>query len=99
MTCFIMLHGAIVVVKILDTHHCRLPLVQGGLEIQNKDALFKYESLVEQDYKEPVDGKFEDVTDTVLKDLGSDADEETDDEAEDTEQAVDTHDEAGAEDM
>ena len=109
--CFIMLHSAIVVVKILDTHHCRLPLVQGGLEIpiqvivkmdnspQNKDALFKYESLVEQYYKEPVDGKFEDVTATVLKDLGSDADEETDDEAEDTEQAVDTHDEAGAEDM
>ena len=29
---------------------------------------------------EPVDGKFEDVTDTVLKDLESDADEETDDE-------------------
>jgi len=56
---FIMLHGAaIVVVKILNTHH-RTPLVQGGLEIpiqvivkveyspQNKDALFKYESLVE----------------------------------------------------
>ena len=52
LTRFIMLHGAIVVVKILDTHHRRLPLVQGGLEIpiqvivkmeyspQNKDALF-----------------------------------------------------------
>ena len=36
---------------------------------QNKDALFKYESLVEQYYKEPTDSKFEDITDTVLKDL------------------------------
>ena len=57
---------------------------------QNKDALLKYKSLVEQYYKEPVDGKFEDVTDTVLKDLESDADEETDDEAVDMEQPVDT---------
>ena len=111
LTRFIMLHGAIVVVKILDTHHRRSPLVQGGLEIpiqvivkmeyspQNKDALFKYESLVEQYYKEPVDGKFEDITKTVLKDLESDADEETDNEAEDEEQAADTHDKSGAEDM
>ena len=89
-----MLHGAIVVVKVLDTHHPRSPLVQGGLEIpiqvivkidfssQNKDALFKYESLIEHYYNEPVDSKFEDVTDTVLQDLDSDADEETDNEAE-----------------
>ena len=61
---------------------------------QNKDGLSKYESLVEQYYKEPVDGKFEDITDTVLKDLESDADEETDDEAGDTNQAVDAHNEA-----
>ena len=60
----------------------------------HKHALFKYESLVEQYYREAVDSKFEDVTDTVLKDLESDADEETDDEAVDMEQAVDTHDEA-----
>ena len=104
LTRFIMLHGAIVVIKVTDTHHRRSPLVQGGLEIpvqvtvkmdyspQNKDALFKYESLVEQYYKEPVDGKFEDVTDTVLKDLESDADAEADDDAVDMEQAVDTHD-------
>lgn len=48
----------------------------GGLEIpiqvivkieyspQNKDALFKYKSLIEQYYKEPVDSIFDDVTDT-----------------------------------
>ena len=52
----------------------------------------KYKSLVEQCYKEPgVDGKFEDITKTVLKDLESD--EETHSEAEDMEQA---HDESGA---
>ena len=68
LTRFIMLHGAIVVVKVLNTHQCRSPLVQGDLEIpvqvivkmecsaQNKDALFKYKSLVEQYHKEPVDG-------------------------------------------
>jgi len=100
-----MLRGAIVIVKI----HRRSPLVQGGLELhiqvivkmeyspQNKDALFKYCSLVEQYCKEPgVDGKFEDITKSsksVLKDLESDEDEEIDSEAEDTEQA---HDESGA---
>ena len=98
------MHGAVV----LDSHYRRLPLAQGGPKIniqvivkmehspRNKDALFKYESLDEQYYKDPVDSKFSYVTDTVLKDL---ADEETDDGIEDAEQAADSHchDEAGAE--
>lgn len=46
---------------------------------------------VEQHYKEPVDGKFKDVTDTALKDLESDEDEETDSEEENTEQEADIH--------
>lgn len=33
MTQFIMLYGVTVALKVLDTHHCRLLLVQGGLEI------------------------------------------------------------------
>ena len=33
MTQFIMLYGVTVAIKVLDTHHCRLLLVQGGLEI------------------------------------------------------------------
>ena len=53
-TRFIMLYGAVVTVKVLDTHHRRSPLVQGGLEIpiqiivkmkcnsQNKNALSRY---------------------------------------------------------
>ena len=100
-TCFIIQHGALVIVKVLDTQHRRSPLVQGGLEIpievtvkmdyspQNKDAFFTYDSLIKQHYKEPVDDNFDDITDTVLKDLESDADNETDDEVVED---VDVHD-------
>ena len=99
-TSFLMLYGGIVVVKVLDTHHRRSPLVRGGLEIpvllivkmayspQNKDALLKYKSLVEEHYKEPVDGKFEDYTDAVLKELRCDIDEEDETDVE----QVDVHD-------
>ena len=45
---------------------------------QNKDALSRYEALVNQYYKEPVDGKFEDVTATILNNIDSDTDEEVD---------------------
>ena len=57
-----MLYGAVVTVKVLDTHPCKSPLVQGGLEIpiqvivkmeynlQNKDALTRYEAYVNQYY-------------------------------------------------
>ena len=74
--------------------------MQGGFEIpiqvivktdcspQNKDAIFKYESLIEQYYREPVDGKFEDITVTVLDSMKSDADKETDDEADEHEPEV-----------
>ena len=87
-TRFIMLHGATVAVKVLDTHHRRSPLVQGGLEIpiqvlvkmdyspQNKDAILKYEAFVEQYYREPVDGTFQDVTATVLESLDSETEDE-----------------------
>ena len=36
----------------------------------------KYEVLITKLYKEPEDGKFEDVTDEVLEGLDSDKDEE-----------------------
>ena len=84
-----MLHGAIVTAKVMDTHHRRSPLVQGGLEIpievtvtmkyspDNKDAMVKYEDLVGKHYKEPVDGKYEDITPEILEGLESDTDEET----------------------
>ena len=64
-----------------------------GLQASNSEKV-KVRISGEQCYKEPgVDGKFEDITKTVLKDLELDADEETDSEAEDMEQA---HDESGA---
>ena len=84
-----MLYGAVVTVNVLDAHPHRSPLVQGGLEItiqvmvkmecnsQNKDALTRYEALVNQYYKEPVVGKFQDVTATILNNIDSDTDEET----------------------
>ena len=84
-----MLYDAVVTVKVLDTHPRRSPLVQGGLEIpiqvivkmecnlQKKDALTRYEALVNQYYKEPVNGKFEGVTATILNDIDLDTDEET----------------------
>ncbi len=43
----------------------------------NKDAMVKYEDLVGKHYKEPVDGKYEDITPEILEGLESDTDEET----------------------
>ena len=65
----------------MDTHHRRSPLVQGGLEIpiqvtveidmteESQQCLDKYETLVDENYKELVDGKFEDATDSILQRL------------------------------
>ena len=86
-TRYIILHGAVVTVKVIDVHHRRSPIVQGGLEIpirvtvtmeygsKNKDALTKYASLVARCYKEPVDGNYEDITRNVLGSLDSDSSE------------------------
>ena len=85
-TRFILLHGAVVTVKVVDIHHSRSPLVQGGLEIpiqvtvrmkyssKNKAALMEYNTLVTQYYKEPVDGKYEDITSTILNSSATDSD-------------------------
>lgn len=84
-----MFYGAIATAKVIETHHRRSPLVQGGLEIavevtvkmkstpEDMKALAKYEELVTKYYNEPVDGKFEDVTNEVLEGLESDTDEES----------------------
>ncbi len=72
---------------VTDTHHRRSPLVQGGLEIpiqvtvemdyseKNRQCINKYETLVNEKYKEPVDGKFEDATDAILRKLKEDDDD------------------------
>ena len=91
---FIILHGARVTAKVVDTHHRRSPLVQGGLEIpvevtiamdftsKNEVAIKKCESLVKEKYKEPVQGKFEDVTAAILERLKSDSENSDDSEME-----------------
>lgn len=99
-THFIILHGGRVSCRVTDAHHRRSPLVQGGLEIpaeitvemdiskENVQAMKKYEALVEEYYKEPVDGKFEDATAAILqslKALASDDEESATDSDEDTE--------------
>ncbi len=55
--------------------------MQGGLYIpvqvsmkldynpQNKAAIVKYDALVQQLFKEPIDSKFDDITQTNLKDI------------------------------
>ncbi len=75
----------------MDIRHRRSPLVQGGLEIpvqvtvkldynpQNQAAIVEYDALVQRLYKEPVDGKFDDVTETVLKGVAEDTDDDDDD--------------------
>lgn len=90
-TQFLILYGAVIKDKILHTHYCRSPLVQGGLEIsieveakieysqKNKTIITKYEALVNQYYKEPVDGAFENITTTALKDIQNiDSDQDSD---------------------
>ena len=74
--------------KVVDPHHRRSPLVQGGLEIpvlitvkmdyspQNQVALTRYEELVKRSYQEPVDGEFEDITTTILEEIDNSSDEE-----------------------
>lgn len=45
---------------------------------QNKEALSRYENLVTMSYQEPVDGKFQDITATILEELDDSSDEDED---------------------
>ena len=93
-TWFIINHGAAVSVKVVDINYRRSPLVQGGLEIPievcvvmplsdaNKRALDTYRTLINENYEEPVNGNFPDVTATVLADLHTSSESETEDEEE-----------------
>ena len=94
LTMFIMLYGAIVTVKVASVQQRKSPLVQGGLEIpvlvmvqmtfdaKKKKALTKYDKIVGENYREPIDGRFEDATAAVLKGIyASDEEDDEDDEA------------------
>lgn len=89
-TYFIIVHGAKVSCKVVNVHHRRSPLVQGGLEIpcevivememtnKNSLAIDKYKQLVSDQYQEPVEGKFPDATQEILEAMKSPSDDELD---------------------
>ena len=91
------IHGGRVSCQVTDTHHRRSPLVQGGLEIPirgtvtmkigeiNVRVINKYEELVNEHYKEPENGTFDDVTASVLEQIMSDEDDDDDNDS-DTEE-------------
>ena len=76
-------------VKVIDVDYRWSPLMQGGVEIpvlvsiamdcsdSNKGNIKKLEILLNEYYKEPVNGKFEDATEAILRSIHSD-DEEVD---------------------
>ena len=78
-TRYIVEHGASVDAFVLATHHRPSPLIQGGLEIPikpvvklidnevNSAKLQKYHKFVDENYRQPVDGKFADDTERILK--------------------------------
>ena len=92
---FIINHGAAVSVKVVDILQRRSPIVQGGLEIpievciviplsdENKKAHDTYKTLIAENYEEPVDGNFPDVTASVLADLQMSSESDTDEEEDD----------------
>ena len=82
-TRYIVEHGASVDAFVLATHYRPSPLIQGGLEIPielvvkltdnevNSAKLQKYRKFVDENYREPVDGKFADDTERILKLIGA----------------------------
>ena len=75
---FLISRGADVFVTVKGAHFRRSPLIQGGLEFpveatvrmeactKNIEAIERFKQLVEQHYKEPVNGQFDDCTKEVL---------------------------------
>ena len=84
-------HGAQVCAFVISTAHRVSPLIQDGLEIPirveirlpydevNDSNLKKYKQLVEENYRELVNGKYYDATDKILKDIGEDDEESEED--------------------
>ena len=88
-------------IKVSDTKYRRSPLIQGGLEIpvevevqmenssENQQALSKYQTLVAENYHEPVNGKYVDATPDILKAL--DCEDELTDFEDEGDEEVDTN--------
>ena len=76
---------------VIDSKHRRSPLVQGGLEIpvtvcielnstsKNMLVLERYKKLVSENYKEPINGDFDDCTKDIRRDLYESSDSDEDD--------------------
>ena len=76
---------------VIDSKHQRSQLVQGGLGIpvtvcieldstsKNILVLERYKKLVSENYKEPINGNFDDCTKDILRDLCESSDSDEDD--------------------
>ena len=74
---------------IVDSKYRRSPFIQGGLEIyitvhieinstpRNFSVLECYKKLVNENYKEPINGNFEDCTKYILRNLLEDTDSDS----------------------
>ena len=59
-----------------------LVMVQMTFDAKSKDVLTKYDKIVCENYREPIDGMFEDTTAAILKGIyASKEEDEEDDEA------------------
>ena len=84
-------HVAQLCAFVISTTHRVSPLIQGGLEIPirveiklpyyevNDSNLKKYKQLIEENYREPVNGKYDHATNKILKDIGIDDEESEED--------------------
>ena len=105
-TYFLIVHGARVSCRVVDAHHRRSPLIQGGLEIpvevtvemdiseENVLAMEKYKTLIKdkEHYQEPIDGKYPDATAAILQKLKTDSDDDLDEETSDEDEDEDVDD-------
>ena len=80
-TRFLISRGGNVKVTVVDSKYRRSPLIQGSLEIpvsvcieidftsKNISVMERYKKLVNENYKEPNNGNFDDCTKDILRDL------------------------------
>ena len=90
-TRFLISRGGNVKVTVIDSKHRRSPLVQGGLEIpvtvcieldldlQKHFSVGTLKKLVNENYKESINGNFDDCTKDILRDLYESGDTDEDD--------------------
>ena len=82
-TRYLILHGGVVEVEVINPKHRTSPLVQGKLEIlvkviiemehstRGREILARYQTHIRDNYKEPTDGNFDDCTNEILKNLAA----------------------------